>query len=178
MLSVGVVWNIFQGALRCPSSVSTWQFSVWKTTLQEHECSWGSGPCISDFKFALQTNLVLLITCLPHLNSAMAPFTACTSLDYIQGWIVLRVVHCTERHSHTFRWVSCHASVWVYSHLLGTCMFWLKSLVSHWCELLCSAVGCGFSHVTYMRILNTKKSFPPGFLLIFGGICWGCNISV
>lgn len=65
MLSVCVVWNIFQGALRCPSSVSTWQeyyFSFKKSSLQEQECNQSSGACVSDFKFALQTNLTILIT--------------------------------------------------------------------------------------------------------------------
>lgn len=63
----------------------------------------------------MQINLTLLITYLPRFNSTLALFTACTSLDYIQGWIVLWVVHCTERHCHTFRWVSLAAPVWLSS---------------------------------------------------------------
>lgn len=133
MLSVCVLWNIFQGVLRCPSSLSTQQqarilcsiFSFKKTSLQEQKCDQRSGHCIPDFKFTLQINLTLLISYLLCLNSTIALFTACPSLDNIQGWIVLWAVHCTQRHCHTFRWVSsggpagCCTMVWGCSHHLA-----------------------------------------------------------
>lgn len=43
-------------------------FSFKKASLKEEECNWGSGACVSDFKFALQTDLTLLITCLFYLT--------------------------------------------------------------------------------------------------------------
>lgn len=89
--------------------------------LQEQECNQRSEHCIPDFKFTLQINLTLLITYLPHFNSAIALFTACASLDYIQGWTVLWIVHCTERHCHTFRWVSLAGPHWL--PYLGLDMF-------------------------------------------------------
>lgn len=189
MLSVFVVWNIFWEPLRCPSSVSTWHgIKIGKNITQPFQCCTSQRKsavrddyCIPDFKFTLQMNLILQINLFNPLNSTIALFTACTSLDYIQGWIVLWIVHCTERDCHTFRWVSSAGTIWLQSPSVDTflslsgdldlswvvSMFWVKSLGvrAHCCELLGLHRLC-LSDVTYLDFglgmyCDLFSLFPP-----------------
>lgn len=132
---------------------------------KEEECSlrWG---CIPDLKHTLRMDLILLITCLMPRNSTIALFTACTSLDYIQGWIFLWIVRCTERDCHTFRWVCSagpswlpHPGVDVFLSLsrglqLSWSAFWVGSawVRSCSCELLLLSNRSRPSCVTYMDL--------------------------
>lgn len=147
---------------------------------EEEGCSlrW---DCIPDIKCTLWMDLILLITCLIPLNSTIALFTACTSLDYIQGWIFLWIVRCTECDCHTFRWVHSagpswlpHPGVDVFSSLsrgleLSWSAFWVRSawVRSCSCELLLLSNRSRPSCVTYVDFgLECVWWFcSPGFLL-------------
>lgn len=125
-------------------------------------------------------DLILLITCLIPLNSTIALFTACTSLDYIQGWIFLWIVRCTECDCHTFRWVHSagpswlpHPGVDVFLSLsrgleLSWSAFWVRSawVRSCSCELLLLSNRSRPSRVTYVDfglecVVILFSWFPP-----------------